>query len=420
MVLAGPGEVLFLPHPGDCYCAGPPERPLTGRRSSFSSTEGRQPHGLWLWQMIRTFRYPLRPTKDQEFVLTLWLVRCQQLYNAALEERRDAWRKQHASITYYDQQKELTELRAAMPEWSTVPVWVARSALTRLDRAFKSFFRRVKAGQTPGFPRFRSRDRYDSFDLGTNPVRIDGDRVFLPKLGPVKFHKYRDLRGTVKLVTVGRTARGWYVSFACNLGDTPAKNPVASAVGVDVGLEAFATLSTGERVENPRFFRASEGVLARRQQSLARKRRGSNSRLRAKKLVALAHERVRNQRLDFLRKLTSTLFDRFDLVAHEDLEIARMVRGNLAKSINDAAWGLFLRCLALKAEEAGKHVIAVDPRGTSQACPACGAVAKKALDERQHYCFSCGFVAHRDHAAAQVILGRGLRLGQLTETSGVA
>jgi putative transposase len=187
-------------------------------------------------------------------------------------------------------------------------------------------------------------------------------------------------------------------------------------VGVDVGLEAFATLSTGERVENPRYGREAQEVLARRQRSLAKKKRGSSSRKEAKRLVARAYERIRNQRLDHARKLACTIFSRFDLVAHEDLQIARMVRGNMAKSIHDAAWGQFLRALQSKAEGAGKWCVPVDPRGTSQACAACGAVAKKELSERVHRC-DCGFVAHRDHNAALNVLARGSRVGQLTEAS---
>jgi putative transposase len=368
--------------------------------------------------VIRSFRYPLNPTKAQERVLSGWLVACCSLYNAALEQRREAWRKQRVSISYIDQQGELTQLRQSEPYWSAMPAWVERSALRRLDRAFKSFFHRVKAGQAPGFPRFRSRDRYDSFDLGSNLPSIVGNRVCLPKLGPVKFHKYREMRGELRHVSVSRSSRGWSISFVCDIGDAPAKSPVRNAIGIDVGLEAFATLSNGERVDNPRLFRAGADILARRQQSLARKRRGSSSRKAAKRLVARAYEHIRNQRQDFARKLACALFSRFDLVAHEDLTIARMVHGTLAKSIYDAAWGQFIQCLALKAENAGKHCIAVDPRGTSQACSACGTVVTKTLEEREHRC-SCGFVAHRDHNAALNIIARGLRVEKLTEASGV-
>jgi putative transposase len=364
--------------------------------------------------MIRTFRYPLRPTKAQESVLDGWRLKCCELYNAGLEERREAWRKQRVSVTRYSQQKELTALRHADAQWSAIPVWVARSALERLDNAFRSFFRRVKAGAVPGFPRFRSRDRYDSFDLGSEIPRIDGSVVSVPKLGMVRFHKYRELRGTVKLVRIGRSVRGWYVSFVCDLGEAPAKVAVRSAVGIDVGLEAFATLSNGERVENPRYGRNGADVLARRQQALARKRRGSKGRDRAKCLVARAYEQQRNRRLDHARKLAVILCARFDLITHEDLAISRMVHGNLARSIHDAAWGQFLDALRCKAESAGKWCVPVDPRGTSQACSACGAVEAKSLDQREHRCV-CGFVAHRDVNAALNILARGYRAGQLTE-----
>ena len=366
--------------------------------------------------MIRAFSYPLYPTRAQEAVLTYWLAQCCALYNAALEGRREAWRKQRVSISGYRQQKELTELRASDAEWRDIPVQIELSPLVRLDLAFKSFFRRCKRGEKPGFPRFRSSQRYDSFNIpyGDRACRIDGDRVSLPKLKMIKFHKYREIRGEVRRVIVSRTTRGWSVSFVCDLGAAPSKITIKSAVGVDMGLESFATLSLGERVANQRFLRAGQDALARRQRSYSRKCRGSSSKARAKKLVALAYEHVRNQRLDFARKLAAVLFARFDLIVHEDLTISRMVRGNLAKSIYDAAWGQFLWALACKAESAGKWCVPVDPRGTSQTCPRCGTVAKKALSQREHRC-DCGFSAHRDHAAAQVILARGLRVGQLTE-----
>jgi putative transposase len=370
-------------------------------------------------RMIRSFRYPLQPTREQEATLDGWLRACQQLYNAALEERRDAWRKQRVSVSRNDQYRELTELRAADPEWAAVPAWIARSALSRLERAFRAFFRRVKAGEKPGYPRFRSRDRYDSFDLGSSLPRVDGDRVSLPKLGPVRFRKYRELRGEVKVVTVRRTAGRWYICFACDLGPAPVKVPVRSVVGIDLGLEAFATLSTGERVDNPRFFRKGEAMLAHRQQSLARKKRGSTSRQRAKLLVQRAHAHIRNQRLDFARKLAVSLFGRFDLVAYEDLQIRRMVHGNLAKSIHDAAWGMAIHAFDSKAEGAGKWSVPVDPRGTSQRCASCGAVVKKLLEEREHRC-PCGFVTHRDHNASLNIEALGLSAVPLTEANEVA
>lgn len=367
--------------------------------------------------MIRAFAYPLYPTQSQERLLISWLASCCDLYNAALEERKEAWRRQRVSITRYMQQKELTELRAADPEWRAVPALVARSALIRSEHAFAGFFRRVSRGDVPGFPRFKSKQRYKSFDLPgvTDVVRVRGASVQIPCMPPMKFKLYRPMLGTVRHVRITQVAAGWRIAFLCDLGSAPAKIPVRSAVGLDVGLENFVTLSTGEAVSNPRFLRSTAFALKQKEQSLSAKQRGSRSWFRAKLLIEKYYAALRNRRLDFSRKLVAHILSRFDLVVHEDLCIAQMVRGTMAKSIYDASWGVFLRSLALKAESAGKHVIAVDPSGTSQTCPACGTVAKKTLEEREHRCSSCGFSAHRDHAAAQVILGRGLRLGQLTE-----
>jgi putative transposase len=371
--------------------------------------------------VLRTFRYPLRPTRAQEATLELCLVACQQLYNGALEHRREAWRRQRKNVTLNEQHKELTQLRAHDPEWALIPRQVELSALGRLDFAFKSFFRRVKDGQSPGYPRFRSRERYNSFSViyGNGNSRIAGNLVVLPKLGPVRFHKYRELRGTPKVVRIRRDAWGWSVHVVCEIGEAPTKASVRTAIGVDLGIEAFATLSNGERVENPHFGRAEQETLARRQAALARKRRGSNGRREAKRLVSCSYERIRNLRRDFARKLACILYARFDLIAHEDLQIASMARTSFSKSINDAAWGQFLRALQSKAESAGKWCVPVDPRWTSQTCSACGTVVKKQLRQREHRC-GCGFVAHRDHNAALNVLARGLRAGQLTEAPGGA
>lgn len=361
--------------------------------------------------MIRAFNYPLRLTAAQATTFVSWTGACQRIYNAALQERRDAYRKLGKSPSLYDQHKSLTEIRAADPEYAAIPVLVLRSALARIDLAFKAFFRRVKLRQTPGYPRFKARDRYRSFDLGTNSVRLDGDRLSIPKLGAVRLNLYRPLPAGAKIreVRIRRRQKGdWVASLVCDVGAAPPKVAPERVVGIDLGLENFATLSTGEVIDNPRFFRKAEEALARRQQALARKKRGSKSRQRAKVLVAKSHEHIANQRRDFARKLAVNLFARYDVVAHEDLNIRAMARGlNLSKSIHDAAWGLSLRCLACKAESAGKHDIGVDPRGTSQRCSRCGSVCPKTLSDREHRC-SCGPPIHRDHNAAINIEALGL------------
>jgi putative transposase len=336
-----------------------------------------------------------------EAILLHWLLYRCRLYNAALEHRIGAWKKARFSVGYNAQTGELTELRRSDPEAAAIPVIVLRSALRRLAQAYEAFYRRCSTGGKPGFPRFRARQRYNSFAIGR--PRVEANRVYVPKIGPIRFHLYRPLRGSIREVTVRRHCGRWFVCFSCDLGDAPPKVQVHRATGIDLGLNSFAVLSDGSAIANPRFFRRAERKLARRQRPLARKRPGSRSRERAKLLVAKAHQHIQQQRLDHGRKLACSLYERYDLVAFEDLRIAQMVRGTLAKSISDAAWGTLLDCLTRKAESAGRHAVAVDPRGTSQSCSACGRTVKKELSERHHDCL-CGLSIGRDHNAARNIL----------------
>lgn len=360
--------------------------------------------------LIRTFRYPLRPTAAQEATLDAWRRQCCDLYNAALQERRDAWRKQRVSRNYYHQQSGLTEWRQSDPDGAAVPVWVQRSALRRVDLAFKAFFRRVKAGQTPGFPRFKSKKRYSSFSIDGNldAIRVDGSRVALPKIGPVKFHQYRPLRGRVLRVTVRCDATGkWWIAFTCDLGAAPEKVAPVSIVGIDVGLKSLAVTSDGAVVDNPRHAAKAAAKLARAQRVAARRRRGSKSKRRAAIAVAKCYARVKNQRLDHARKAAAWLVSRYDVIAYEDLNIAGLGRSALSGHIQNAGWGILLHAIACKAESAGKHVVAVDPRHTSQTCSGCGVLVPKDLSVRVHDCPHCGLRMDRDHNAARNVMALG-------------
>lgn len=355
--------------------------------------------------MIRTFKYCLEPNRHQAAVLSEWLERCRVLHNCALEQRREWWRIGRKSLTYVDQTKELTALREADPVYGGMPVEVCRSPLRSLQRAFEAFFRRMKRGETPGYPRFKGRDRFDS--LGIGRVSVEGKKVRVPKLGLVKFRKHRELGGEILDVRIVLRAGRWHVAFSCDMGEAPGKKPVQKDVGVDVGLESFVTLSDGAKIENPRFFKKGEKILANRQRALARKRRGSKGRARTKLLVQKAHEHVRNQRLDFSRKLAADLFRNYDCIFYEDMNIRGLAAGRLAKSVQDAAWGKFIGALACKAECAGRWAVPVDPRGTSIRCSACGTPVAKALSDRIHRCPTCGLEMDRDENAARNILALG-------------
>ena len=218
--------------------------------------------------MIRTFRYPLRPTKEQEKTLSHWLASCCDLYNGALQERKEAYKKLGKSISYNDQQLSLKLIRAEDEDWEAIPVVVGRSALRRLDTAFNAFFRRIRNGEKPGYPRFKPKQRYYSFSF-QKALNTEPGKVYIPKLGWVKFHEYRPLQGTVKDVLVKRELGKWFICFQVDLGEAPKKMevksiPIEKQVGIDVGLKSLAVLSTGESIPNPHFGSKSAAVLARR------------------------------------------------------------------------------------------------------------------------------------------------------------
>lgn len=374
-----------------------------------------------LVRMMRSYKYRLHTSRSQERLLDQFRRQCCALYNAALEHRITCYRMQGKSITNFDQTAQLTDLRRSDPAWSATPVEIHRSALRRLDRAYQAFFRRIRSGEKPGFPRFRAVQRYDSFEIGR--VALKENRVRVPKIGLLKLNLYRPIEGTIRCATIRRDAAGkWWVSFQCDVGEIPSKALIKkvldedSIVGIDLGLTTLATLSTGAKISNHQFAKRSTDLLKRRQQSLSCKKKGSKNRERAKVLIAKAHQHVANQRLDHCRKEAKKLVAKYDAIAHENLNLRALSRGKLAKSFHDAACGLFLRCVASKAEEAGKHDVPVDHRGTSQLCT-CGRRVEKTLSERMHRCV-CGLTIGRDHCSALIVKARGRRALELLMSSG--
>jgi putative transposase len=352
-----------------------------------------------MFLLRRSYRYRLHPNVSQAHILDDWRRQCSRLYNAALEQRILWWQMCRKSATRFDQTAQLTDLRAADPVFSAVPVEVQRSALRRIDLAFQAFFRRCKSGEKPGFPRFRSHRRYDSFSIGRASLRKD--RVHVPLLGHVKLNLHRPIEGTIKNVIIQRDTTGkWWIIFQCDVGNAPPKILIRTTVGIDVGLTTLATLSTGEKIENPRYFRQRQALLKKRQQSLARKQKGSKNRNRARILVAKTHAHVHHQRVDLTRKEAKQLVEQYDLISLEELNNKGLASGMFAKSVNDASWGLFRQAIACKAECAGKTIRLVDPRKTSQQCSRCGMIVPKTLADRVHRCPHCGLVLDRDHNAA--------------------
>lgn len=355
--------------------------------------------------MLRSYLLRLNPTKRQRADLERVLAISCELYNAALQERIEAWKLERKRITFYDQCKELTTLRRLDSDTAWLPTKIAREPLRRVHKAFRGFFERMERGERPGHPRYRSQQRYDSFSL--SECRMSGNVLLLPKLGGFRFKCHRSLKGSLRHVTVKRVGRKWQARAVFEVGPAPEKQPVSLAVGIDLGVSEFLTLSDGSSVPNPRWVRQHADKIATAQQCLARKKRGSKNRLKAKERVRRAYQRMANCRQNFTHHASKALIQKYDLIAHEDLKIRNMVRGNLAKSILDAAWGQLLFQLAYKAEEAGRYVVAVNPKGTSQRCSQCGATVSKTLAERQHDCPYCGLSLGRDHNAALNVLRLG-------------
>ena len=362
----------------------------------------------------KTYKYKLKPTPAQERAMAFVLRRCRELYNAGLEERREAWRKRGVSITAASQSAQLPAIKEARPEYRDVHSQVLQDVLTRLDRAFQAFFRRVKerkAGETPGYPRFQGSNRYNSFTYKQfgNGATLDNGFLVLSKIGRIAVRWSRPLEGTAKTVTIAREADGWYVCISC--ADVPVQllPLTGQETGIDLGIESFATLADGTMIHNPRCYRRAERRLKTAQRKVSRRKKGSKRRQKAVKLLAKAHLKVKRQRLDYHHKTALVLVRQFDVIYHEDLQTANMLKNHhLAKSISDAGWSAFLSILAFKAACAGKQAVAVPPAYTSQICSGCGVIVSKGLSVRWHSCPDCGTSLHRDHNAARNIE----RLGQ--------
>jgi putative transposase len=365
-------------------------------------------------QSIRkTFKYKLKPTPEQEQAMAFVVRRCCELYNAALQERKEAWQKCGVSVTGASQSAQLPDIKAVRPDYRDIHSQVLQDVLTRLDRAFHAYFHRIKNGETPGYPRFQGANRYHSFTYKQfgNGATLDNGFLVLSKLGRIAVRWSRPIEGTPKTVTISREADGWYVCFSC--ADIPVAPlpPTEQETGIDVGLESFATLSDGTMIHNPRCYRKAERRLKTAQRCVSRRKKGSHRRRKAVQLLAKVHLKVKRQRQDFHHKVALHLVQTNDAIYHEDLQTANLLKNHhLAKSIQDAGWSAFLSILSFKAACAGRRVVAVPPAYTSQACSGCKVLVSKGLSVRWHSCPECGTSLHRDHNAARNIERAGLAL----------
>lgn len=366
--------------------------------------------------MRKAFKYRIYLQGGQRRILNTMLEECRWVYNQTLATRRDAY-EQGVSLSWYDTKAMLPGWKQTRPSLKLVYSQVLQNITQRVDLAFQAFFRRVKErAEDPGYPRFKGFGRYDSITYPQygNGVRLEGDRLILSKVGAVHVVLHRPIEGTIKTVTLRRSRTGkWYVSFSAEV-EPERREARSEIVGVDVGLLWFATLSNGEQIDNPRFYRRDEADLKRAQKlkDAAKNAQKWDLMRHRKKALARIHERIAYRRSDFAHKRSRVLVERYQVIVFEELEPQRMgARGGrgMRKSIMDVAWSQFVEMTISKAEEAGRSVILVNPRDTSKMCSHCGEKVEKKLSERTHTCPDCGLVMDRDRNAALNILQRGLQ-----------
>jgi len=361
--------------------------------------------------MIKTFQYRIYPTSSQRKTMESTIETCRRFYNDCLAERKQAYEERGESIGKFAQLRKVKVLKETNPYAEKIHSHVLQVAVADLDKSFQAFFRRVKAGEKAGYPRFKGKDRFDSFGFKEyrNGFRVDGRRLKLSGIGRVHVRWHRPLEGEIRTLRITRKAQKWYASFSCEVDEKhlPATGRV---VGIDVGINSLIATSDGELVENPKWYRDGQVKLRILQRTVSRRKKGGSNRKKAVHALQVHHEHIANQRKDFLKKLANELVVNNDLIAIEDLQITNMVKNhNLSKSILDGGWGYFAKRLSDKAAEAGREVVRVNPAYTSKTCSGCGAIFEDLdLSVRWVEC-ECGVSMNRDVNASINILKRALQ-----------
>ena len=361
--------------------------------------------------MKTAYKFRMYPNRQQVAQLELTLDTCRYLYNLALADRKNGYETEGIGQSYEDQAAKLTVERKN-GNFNSIYAHCLQDVLRRLDKSFKAFFRRVKAGEEPGYPRFKGEGWYKSFTYPDSETgyKLDGSKLTLSKIGSIRIFKHREVEGKIKTCTIKKDNQGhWHAILVSEVEDVSPIEP-KTAIGVDVGLKSLVALSSGETVEYPRYYVKAEKKLEVAQRNLSRKKKGSANRRKAKAKVAKISQDVQHHRDEFLHQVSKMLVDSADLIVFENLNISGMLKNHhLAKYIQDHAWGKLIQFTQSKAAKAGKMVELVDARYTSQKCSQCGIMVPKTLAERVHICPNCGLEMDRDINASLNIRTLGLR-----------
>lgn len=360
--------------------------------------------------MLKTFQYRIYPTPSQRRQMESTIETCRRFYNACLAERKDAYEQRKESICKFAQLRKVKDEKVSNPFAANIHSHVLQVVVADLDKAFQAFFRRIKSGETPGYPRFKGKNRFDSFGYKEygNGFKLDGRRLRLSGIGRVAVRWHRPIEGEIKTVRIHRKAGDWYASFACEMDKHPLPE-TGNAVGVDLGISSLLATSDGELIENPKWYRAGQAKLRVLQRRVSRRKKGGSNRKKAVFALQCHHEHISNQRKDYLNKVAAYLIGRYDLIAIEDLRISNMVKNhNLAKSIMDGGWGYLAQRLTHKAVEADRALVLVNPAYTSKSCSACGAIFEDLNLSVKWVTCECGLSLNRDINAAINILKRAV------------
>lgn len=358
--------------------------------------------------MVKNIKFRIYPTKSQATKLDFTLEECRWLWNLLLGQRKTAWETDKQSILCFAQQARLPKLKSERETLKLVHSQVLQNVAERLDLAFKTFFRRLRRHETPGYPRFRGKGRYNSFCYPQCGFKLSNDRLFLSKIGHVKAVIHHPIEGKIKRCTVKCTPTGkWFAAFSVEVKHKADPVEPKTMLGLDVGINSFLATSDGDKVTNPRFFKQDSKALTK-----AQRKHSKTKSKQTRKVVARIHERISNRRDNFAHQLSRQFVNANDLLVVEDLNINRLKEDSyrvLNREISDVAWRSFTDKLVYKAEWAGKQVVKVNPAYTSQDCSSCGYRVEKKLSDRVHVCPACSLELDRDINAAKNILALGLQ-----------
>ncbi|CAG8852043.1 11858_t:CDS:1, partial [Gigaspora margarita] len=368
--------------------------------------------------MKKTFKYRLYPNKQQKEKINQTLETCRILYNEFLAERKEAYEQEQRKITCFEQINSLPSRKETNPFLGEVFSQILQDIARRVHKNFLAFFRRLKtqaengvsAKQKAGYPRFKSKFRYDNFTYPQHGFKlINGQQIYFSQMGNINIRKHRELLGEVKTCSIIVKNNKYYACFSCEVETRPLPK-TGKKVGIDLGLTSFLATSDGKLHQAPKTYKKVEKRLGEIQRIVSKRKKGSKRRKKAVSKLSVKHEKVANQRKDIVHKLSRKLVENYDFIAYEKLEIKEMIEKSpyrsLTKGINDAGWGLFVNILLSKVAETGKVGKPVEPKNTTQMCSDCHNLAPIKLDlsVREYNCYYCSYQENRDINAAKNVL----------------